>query len=293
MSSNDLDDHNSEFSRAPGQPGSGVFRLTAVFAAMCIAAMGGLWLFGTFDHEEPSELALFIGRFHPLIVHLPIGGLVLVFTLEVLSLLTARKWKPRTLGPLAFTAVTSVAAVACGYLLGAETSEAELLWHFRWALIFTALVLLTLVLRVVSARGGAGAGLLSVITMLGCVAAMSIAGHLGATITHGPRYVTQYAPASIKPSLEKLLGLEPRETTPAPAPAPKVLARPMMMMSARRVGRMMTALAIMIKTTMPSTRQSCPHHSHSVICMLISFSRFWSASVAGVMAKDASVQGFE
>ncbi len=208
MSSDDFNDHSRD---ANGRPGSGVVKLAAVFSALCIAGMGGLWLFGTFGHEEPSELMLFLGRFHPLIVHLPIGGLVLIFTLEIMSLLTARKWKPRTLGPLVFTAFASIAAVACGYMLGGEFTEPEVLWHFRWALIFTALVLVTLTLRVASARGGGGAGLLSAITLLGSVAALSIAGHLGATITHGPTYITQYAPESIKPTLEKLLGLEPRE----------------------------------------------------------------------------------
>jgi len=209
MSSYDFDDHSRDDDA--GRPGSGAVKLAAVFAALCIAGMGGLWLFGTFNHQEPSELLLFLGRFHPLIVHLPIGGLVLIFTLEVISLLTARTWKPRTLGPLVFTALASVAAVVCGYLLGGEFTEPEVLWHFRWALIFTALIWVTLTLRVASARGGAGAGLLSAITMLGSVAALSIAGHLGATITHGPTYMTQYAPASIKPTMERLLGLEPRE----------------------------------------------------------------------------------
>lgn len=35
--------------------------------------------------EEVSQTAIFIGRFHPLIVHLPIGLVVLLVVLEIFS----------------------------------------------------------------------------------------------------------------------------------------------------------------------------------------------------------------
>lgn len=65
------------------------------------AGAGGLWI-------------NFLGRFHPLLLHLPIGALMLVFVMEGLGIVTGGRYKARTTLAVAFAAVTSVLAVVLG-----------------------------------------------------------------------------------------------------------------------------------------------------------------------------------
>jgi uncharacterized membrane protein len=66
-----------------------------------------------------ADLPLFLGRFHPLLVHLPIGILIVAALLEIAGRWSGRAALSVAAGPVlvagAFTALLSAGA---GYLLG-------------------------------------------------------------------------------------------------------------------------------------------------------------------------------
>jgi len=161
---------------------------------------------------HPSDLVLFLGRFHPLLVHLPIGGLVLLGFLELLAALTRRKDAAQSARwILGFVAGAALGSAACGWMLSlAGGYDPHLLkWHRAAGLILTGACLLTFVLRernrLVAYRFS-----LAVTLLL-----MAVAGHLGASITHGSDFLTRYAPRSVR----GLLGHSNVRHTPAQAVA--------------------------------------------------------------------------
>jgi len=84
--------------------------------------------------SAPHDLVLFLGRFHPVLVHLPIGGLVLLGVLELLAKF------PRFKGAaqnnrliLGLVAAASVIAALLGWMLSRSGGYDPqlLLWH-KW-----------------------------------------------------------------------------------------------------------------------------------------------------------------
>jgi uncharacterized membrane protein len=68
--------------------------------------------------EEPSEFLLFLGRFHPLFVHLPIGFLIIAFLLECFSRLQRfSEVRHATSLVLLLGTLSAVAAAILGYFL--------------------------------------------------------------------------------------------------------------------------------------------------------------------------------
>jgi uncharacterized membrane protein len=64
------------------------------------------------------DLILFLGRFHPVLVHLPIGGLVLLGALELVALFIRFKDAARNRRLiLALTTAAAGVTAACGWLL--------------------------------------------------------------------------------------------------------------------------------------------------------------------------------
>lgn len=145
------------------------------------------------SHLLLADFGLFVGRFHPLIVHLPIGFLLLAAFLEwwpgerVRSAITA-SW---VLG-----AGSAAAAAGAGWLLAAESGGGDTLFWHRWLGI--SVMVLALVGVVLVRRGGKlakGYGLL-------VVALLGLTGHQGGNLTHGEEYLFQYAP----PVVQRLSG---------------------------------------------------------------------------------------
>jgi len=68
--------------------------------------------------SDSHDLILFLGRFHPGLVHLPIGGLVLLGTLELLAKFPHFKGAAQSNRLiLGLTVATSVIAALLGWLL--------------------------------------------------------------------------------------------------------------------------------------------------------------------------------
>jgi uncharacterized membrane protein len=146
----------------------------------------------------PSEITLFLGRFHPLLVHLPIGLIMLLAMLELLARTRRFKQANASAGViLALSIVAAVVSVVLGLLLSqAGGYEDHLLqWH-KWTGIATA-------------AACALAGLLYAVELkklyrwcLGsAVVALVVASHFGGSLTHGSDYLAQYAPSPVRPWL--------------------------------------------------------------------------------------------
>jgi uncharacterized membrane protein len=140
--------------------------------------------------SSPNDAILFLGRFHPVLVHLPIGGLVLLGVLELLAKF------PRFKGAaqnnrliLGLTTAASLITASLGWMLSQSGDyDAQLVhWH-KWA-GFGVVV------------GCAGTLLLSWLSrpwvsrlsLLATLAVLVVASHLGSSITHGRGFLTRYA----------------------------------------------------------------------------------------------------
>jgi hypothetical protein len=162
----------------------------------------------------PNDLVLFLGRFHPVLVHLPIGGLILVGMLEVLAKV------PRFKGVaqnnrliLAVVAAAAITAALLGWMLSqAGGYDPQLLPLHKWAGFAVAAT--CIVAWLLNWWGWSRAYYFALAVTL---AALVVASHLGASITHGRDFLTQFAP---KP-LRALLGAGGR-----PVPAPQVTSDP-------------------------------------------------------------------
>lgn len=150
---------------------------------------------------EPN-LLLFVGRFHPLLVHLPIALVMVV------ALIEATAWYFKKDLPafwlrllLAVSALGAVGAVACGWLLASEGGyDATLLERHRW--LGSAVAGLSVAALLVHALGRT----VTYRVVLGAtVALLGAASHLGGSLTHGTTYLTEHAPAPLR----ALLGEDP------------------------------------------------------------------------------------
>ncbi len=140
-----------------------------------------------------SEEALaFLGRLHPLLLHLPIGLFAASALFEVLgwfkpSLRPARRWSNVAL------ALSAAVAAGSGYLLGGEPSyQGELVDDHR---LFGILVGVFAGLLALSELRAARAWAVARLTCFAlCAATLYLAGHHGGQITHGPTFLSEHAP---------------------------------------------------------------------------------------------------
>jgi uncharacterized membrane protein len=165
-----------------------------------------------------SDLVLFLGHFHPLLVHLPIGGLVLLGILEMLARFSRFKnaaHNSRLL--LGLVSVSALITAFCGWLLShASGYDAQLLrWHKWTGLCVAVSCLVAFVLRLLERQRAYA------VCLCATLAALIVASHLGGSLTHGSDFLTRYAPEPVR----SLLGERPAlATTPAnrPEPAPQL-----------------------------------------------------------------------
>jgi mono/diheme cytochrome c family protein len=179
---------------------------------------------------SPSEFTLFLGRFHPLVVHLPIGVLVLVGLGEVATFFPRYRSRidPALGLVLPVLLVVTVTAFVLGHFLGRSGGYAAraLSTHQKLELlaavsacISVALWTRQAALETPSARNVYRGSLFLTLTLL------SVGAHFGGTLTHGDSYLTEYAPGPFR----RLLGgkARPAASGSAKAPKPKATAEPL------------------------------------------------------------------
>jgi uncharacterized membrane protein/mono/diheme cytochrome c family protein len=133
-----------------------------------------------------ANMIEFFGKFHPLLVHLPIGFLLLLGALEWLVLRPG--WKELATANrviLLLTIPASLASVACGWLLAVDGGydATALFWH-RW--LGTGVAVAVIALWVIRQRGWMTAYRRSLFATL---VLLTVASHFGGSITHGSDYL--------------------------------------------------------------------------------------------------------
>lgn len=183
--------------------------------------------------DKASEMVLFIGHFHPILLHLPVGALAVLVLMEMICL---TKRGEASMGGAALLTLWvgcagSVAAVVAGIMLsrGGGYEGGNFTLHQTMALVGTGGVLLALVVRLI-AMSRENSELLHAYraVFLLSFAIMGAGAHFGGNMTHGSKFLTQHAPEPIK---SQMIGFEkfmlslvekPKaEKAAEPAPAPK------------------------------------------------------------------------
>ncbi|MEL6654184.1 MAG: c-type cytochrome domain-containing protein, partial [Bacteroidota bacterium] len=158
------------------------------------------------------EFVLFLGRFHPLALHLPIGIMSIGLLLEIY----ARGERQASLRPaLSFVwllaAISAALAAGLGYLLSWEGGyQEEMLDQHKWLGI--GLVVVTFGIWLLSRKRQADntnrlirKAYVPLLIVGGVL--LGGTGHIGGSLTHGSEYLTQYAPQPIR----SLAGLPPKK----------------------------------------------------------------------------------
>lgn len=167
----------------------------------------------------PFQWGAFLGPFHMVVLHLPIGFLSLAAILEAWFWWRRVPWarQANTL-VLPVAALSAVAAAGLGWLrAGAGEFDPQLLTLHRWSgvALAVAAVLTTFLLphpdrgtpsrrQVTRFRAAFGVAMF----LLG------LAGHFGGSLTHGSGFLTRGAPAFVR----QLAGDAPNATTPSAPP---------------------------------------------------------------------------
>ena len=145
-----------------------------------------------------SDFLLFLGRFHVVVLHLPIGMVLLTAIVHWLSRSARHNSLQQVLPVLwAFTALSALVTVVLGLLHFGEggfsgpSVNAHRLWGIGFALAVQLVWFLSVFNVVLYQRWG---GLLCAALLI----AVTITGHYGGNLTHGPTYLVEYAPQSIR-----------------------------------------------------------------------------------------------
>lgn len=144
-----------------------------------------------------TDFTYFLGRFHPVLVHLPIGFLLLAILLEWYQRIRGRKIGQLIAYAWLLGSLGGLASIISGWWLG-DTGlylEDDLFFH-RW--LGVSLVFMGFIGWWLKKNWKRYApGIQNTINIL-VLLVIFIEGHLGGTLTHGPDYLLEYAPAFIK-----------------------------------------------------------------------------------------------
>ncbi|WP_263353790.1 c-type cytochrome domain-containing protein [Acidicapsa acidisoli] len=149
------------------------------------------------DGKPHADWEQFLGRFHPLAVHLPIGLLVLLPLLEIVG-----RFRPALREAasfvLGFSFASCLFALVLGVLLAFGSGDAGtgVTLHESGGIVLTIGVLLCLLARPWWSSGNVPYVYPALLTCT--LLALVWTAHQGGSLTHGSNYLTQYMPASLK-----------------------------------------------------------------------------------------------
>jgi uncharacterized membrane protein len=164
------------------------------------------------DGHERSSLLQFLGRFHPLIVHLPIGLLLLVPVLEIFG---SRRGGASLRAAAGFVlsagTLAALVGVASGWLLayGGGEAFARVSAHMKGGLLLGIGSVIVLGFRRWWMASNRPAWRRTYFLLLLALTALVVfTGHEGGELAYGEGYLTRYLPAPLKPWLGRGPGPE-------------------------------------------------------------------------------------
>lgn len=172
------------------------------------------------DGTERAALAQFVGRFHPLLVHVPIALILLVALFEIASAFPRGGHLRSATGFILglATAAAIVAAVDGWILAWSGGYSGRTVTHHMWGGIsLAAICLATAGIRRISPGRPLWVAAYRLL-LVPMVILLVWTGHEGSALTHGETFLTDYMPEGLR----SLLGVAKR--TPKPRPAPPSLA---------------------------------------------------------------------
>lgn len=151
-----------------------------------------------------EELMAFLGRFHPILVHLPIGILLIAFVMAFLELFKKENpYRPAIRLSLLLGSIAAVFAALSGFLLSRNGGyEIQVLNYHQWLGIVVAgcSILLYMLYR---EKSETLQWTIKIVRFrfwlfLILVVLLGITGHYGGTLTHGKGYFIEAMPQAMK-----------------------------------------------------------------------------------------------
>lgn len=151
-----------------------------------------------------EELGSFIGRFHPILVHLPIGMLVIAFMMALAEKLNKNaNYNQAIRFSLLLGSIAAVFAGITGYLLSRNGGyEADVLDFHQWlGIAVSVFSLFTYWLYKTDGKSSSRFNKIrsqKFVLLLVIVLLIGFTGHYGGTLTHGKGYIKDAVPTNIK-----------------------------------------------------------------------------------------------
>lgn len=144
------------------------------------------------NNETAPRSVLFLGRFHPLILHLPIGAFILTFFLDIYGRIRKDYPKAMITLSLGFSAFFAVLTAIMGYFLSLEGGyENDILELHFWTGILTATLILFLFY--LSFKNSEKSNKFIFPLFIISFITIGVTGHFGSILTHGNDFITKYA----------------------------------------------------------------------------------------------------
>ena len=167
------------------------------FTLFSIIATAIILIAGLYPYPEVSEeIVIFIGRFHPLVVHMPIGFIAAVVILQLVALFSQSNLRIGIGTLLWFSMITAILSTIIGTLLAIPGGyDAELLLKHRQLGLGTSIATIWMLCAHRSKRRGSG--LFYSLSLLFGMGLLGATGHFGGSLTHGDDYLTAYLPEAL------------------------------------------------------------------------------------------------
>lgn len=157
---------------------------------------------------EMPDTVRFFGRFHPILLHLPIGVFALILLQEIGAMFGRCGRAGPSLFPLWFGMLSAIVAALAGFLLyhghAGEYGDNPLVTRHLWGgLVFAEAAIVTFLAKVWT-ESLAGNPAFYRMLLFSSVGLMGFTSHDGASLTHGSGYLAAHAPES----LLRILGMK-------------------------------------------------------------------------------------
>jgi uncharacterized membrane protein len=139
-----------------------------------------------------GDMAL-IGRLHPVLVHFPIGLVLIAAVAEMVAMMTGRwDWRSVAVANVRAGAVFTIGATIAGWRLASSAgieATSSLEWH-RWLGTIAAVAVFAAALAAAGARGRSGFVVWAYrIALFWAAALVAVTGHLGGLLVWGADFL--------------------------------------------------------------------------------------------------------